>query len=219
MPFQFFCPQGHLLEGQESQIGLQGQCPVCGQPFIIPAPAGVVGIAPSPMPAIVSDAALQEPEIPAAALNFGAAPPPFDVQAALNFAGGQSVAAAPGFSPQPPTSSAAPAALPAPAASPAPAAPPVPAAPPPPKVVHIPCPKGHKLETPEEMFGLEAKCPVCSAQFILRLEDSIEFLAEKAERDRLEDEKLSRFWLKTSIWAAVISVVAAISWIVYITTR
>lgn len=36
MPFQFYCPQGHLLEGQESQMGQQGQCPLCGAQFIFP---------------------------------------------------------------------------------------------------------------------------------------------------------------------------------------
>ncbi len=37
--FQFSCPQGHWLQGDESQAGQTCQCPVCGQLFIIPAPA------------------------------------------------------------------------------------------------------------------------------------------------------------------------------------
>lgn len=36
MPFQFLCPQGHLLEGNESDMGLECQCPQCGTAFIIP---------------------------------------------------------------------------------------------------------------------------------------------------------------------------------------
>jgi len=36
MPFQFYCPQGHLLEGHESQMGQQSQCPLCGSVFLIP---------------------------------------------------------------------------------------------------------------------------------------------------------------------------------------
>ena len=36
MPFQFYCPQGHLLEGHESQMGQQSQCPLCGSMFLIP---------------------------------------------------------------------------------------------------------------------------------------------------------------------------------------
>ena len=44
MAFQFQCPQGHLLEGDESQAGQQCQCPECGMLFIIPAPVSVPGV-------------------------------------------------------------------------------------------------------------------------------------------------------------------------------
>jgi hypothetical protein len=40
MPFQFYCPQGHLLEGHESQMGTPGQCPMCGAMFVFPQMAG-----------------------------------------------------------------------------------------------------------------------------------------------------------------------------------
>lgn len=36
MPFQFYCPQGHLLEGHEHQMGTPGQCPMCGAMFVFP---------------------------------------------------------------------------------------------------------------------------------------------------------------------------------------
>lgn len=49
MPFQFQCPTGHLLEADESQVGQQSQCPMCGQVFAIPAPSGV---APVPEPEV-----------------------------------------------------------------------------------------------------------------------------------------------------------------------
>jgi len=38
MPFQFMCPQGHLLEAEESQAGQSCGCPICGAAFIIPSP-------------------------------------------------------------------------------------------------------------------------------------------------------------------------------------
>jgi hypothetical protein len=38
MAFQFQCPQGHLLSGEESQAGQQCHCPTCGILFIIPQP-------------------------------------------------------------------------------------------------------------------------------------------------------------------------------------
>jgi hypothetical protein len=52
MTFQFLCPQGHLLQGEEAHMGLQCQCPQCGVAFIIPtiatadapAPAGGSGL-------------------------------------------------------------------------------------------------------------------------------------------------------------------------------
>ncbi len=36
MTFQFLCPQGHLLEGDEAHMGMTTQCPHCGMTFIIP---------------------------------------------------------------------------------------------------------------------------------------------------------------------------------------
>ena len=47
MPFLFQCPTGHLLEADESQVGQQSQCPMCGQTFAIPAPSGVAPAPPS----------------------------------------------------------------------------------------------------------------------------------------------------------------------------
>jgi hypothetical protein len=81
MPFQFQCPQGHLLEADESQVGQQCQCPMCGQLFAIPAPAGA---APFPAPG-------------------GFAPPPAeDPAAAFDFSRGRSSAAAPFSQPEAP---------------------------------------------------------------------------------------------------------------------
>jgi len=39
MGFQFLCPQGHLLQADQSQAGQQSQCPYCGSVFLIPQPA------------------------------------------------------------------------------------------------------------------------------------------------------------------------------------
>ncbi|HEY5312965.1 MAG TPA: hypothetical protein VIK18_10620 [Pirellulales bacterium] len=80
MPFQFYCPQGHLLEGHESQMGQQSQCPLCGAVFLIPMlpqsapPAAAANplqdLAPAPPPPPPPAAA--EPPPPAAQQ----APPP-----------------------------------------------------------------------------------------------------------------------------------------------
>ena len=51
MGFQFQCPQGHLLEGEESQAGQQCHCPTCGMLFIIPHPVAAPVAQPEPQPA------------------------------------------------------------------------------------------------------------------------------------------------------------------------
>jgi hypothetical protein len=38
MSFQFCCPQGHVLQGDPSQVGQLFQCPICGSNFLIPPP-------------------------------------------------------------------------------------------------------------------------------------------------------------------------------------
>jgi hypothetical protein len=149
MPFQFYCPQGHLLEGHESMMGQQSQCPMCGTIFLVPVT--------TPQPA-------------AAVHSFT---PPIE---------------------QPP------AAPPAAAEPPAPE----PQAPPEPRVVRIPCPNGHELETPSDMFGQQALCPYCNVQFELRYEDSIEARDAETEARRLKEEQFNQALLKWSIRAAIL---------------
>jgi len=36
MAFQFYCPQGHLLQSDPAHLGQQCQCPHCGTLFVIP---------------------------------------------------------------------------------------------------------------------------------------------------------------------------------------
>ena len=38
MTFPFRCPQGHVLQGEISQVGQAFQCPMCGSSFLIPPP-------------------------------------------------------------------------------------------------------------------------------------------------------------------------------------
>lgn len=51
MSFQFQCPQGHLLEGDESQAGQPCTCPMCGMLFLIPPPLPEPAPPPEPEPA------------------------------------------------------------------------------------------------------------------------------------------------------------------------
>lgn len=59
--FQFYCPNGHLLQGQESQSGQQSQCPMCGAMFIVPALNPGPSAAPPQQPAPPA----QQPAAPA----------------------------------------------------------------------------------------------------------------------------------------------------------
>ncbi len=38
MTFEFCCPQGHVLQGELSQVGQLLQCPMCGSSFLVPPP-------------------------------------------------------------------------------------------------------------------------------------------------------------------------------------
>ncbi len=46
MAFQFLCPQGHVLQGEQSQTGQKCKCPYCQTEFLVPA-AAVTDAAPA----------------------------------------------------------------------------------------------------------------------------------------------------------------------------
>jgi hypothetical protein len=229
MPFQFLCPQGHLLEGIESMVGQQCQCPVCGMAFLVPAPAGYVPPQPYGQPAAGPAPGYAPPGFS----QPGYPPSPYGQaaygQPGQGYPGGPPPAEPAGVpagyaAPQadaPPAISTATGASPAASTATAPSPPPATVKqeePPEPKpeedpnrIVRIPCPKGHELQTPMSMIGMDAMCPECSEQFTLRYEDSLEYKAEQAiERERREEE-FNRRVLKWSIIAAVIVVLGLIT--------
>ncbi|MEX2113926.1 MAG: hypothetical protein WD845_12120 [Pirellulales bacterium] len=152
MPFQFLCPQGHLLEGNESDMGLECQCPQCGAAFIIPTieqpaqPAQPsVQSAGQPTPAAYErprskpNEALRQLE-DAAASTLPKKPAALDDDL-LAGAGIGAIVDEP--------------------------------------LLHIPCPNGHELETPLDMIGQRAMCPHCGVEFKLRREKSVEYFREQ----------------------------------------
>ncbi len=224
MTFQFLCPQGHLLQGEEWQAGHQSICPICQSVFLIPSPvsagggtapggegvyiaggisnASIGGLA-SPM--TTSYGSVEGPPIglvptQQASPAFPAVPP----------SGGQWVSAE-GIQPPPATID-----WPSPSQQLAPdqmpgIAPEAPAGigvemPP----VHIFCPSGHELETPREMLGQEAICPFCQVQFRLRWEDTLEYRREKQLEAERRLARQSRLWLQWSIAVAVAVVIGLI---------
>ena len=232
MPFQFLCPQGHLLQGDESQMGLQTQCPLCGVAFIIP------HVAPQP--------AAQYPQQPAPGPGGYAPVPQYPQQ--------QYVPQQP--PPQPYAQQQAPAAPPqqqCPAAQAPRQRPPAEKKKRPPQqqpardlsdelgsdlgkdlsselggslggglgaldgaqdidptLFHIPCPNGHELETPVDMLGEEALCPHCGVQFRLLERDSLEYQHKQA----IIDQQRAHFWFNWSIAAAVVVVIMLLAMLI-----
>jgi uncharacterized Zn finger protein (UPF0148 family) len=147
MAFQFLCPNGHLLEGESSQMGHQIDCPTCGVAFIIP----VVEAGPA-----TADADPQQP-----AEFSGESETPAEVNP---------------FAAQPDAG---------------------------PKMLHIPCPNGHELETPDNMLGQDVLCPFCGEQFHLRYQDSVESKRERREARERKDRKVAQTWFNRAIIAAI----------------
>ena len=185
MTMQFYCPQGHLLEGDASQMGQACDCPICGTRFIIPtvqmgvstgsaAPANVA----SANPFDFSSRARGNDRF----VHLDSARPAPNAGPAMNFPnvdGGSSLAENP-FEKKGP------------------------------RTWHIPCPKGHELEATEELIGQEVLCPHCGEQFLLRVKDSAEYKRERElERERKE-QKVAKMWFNWAVVAASIVVLGII---------
>ena len=240
MAFQFLCPQGHLLQADESQVGQQMQCPYCGGMFLVPQPLPTAAPDPSPpappafpevgpqAPPAQSPAQppfFQTPDAPAPSHEqppigpppspspateppsfppFDVAPPSFqppDAEAAAfqpPAAGAEPETQAPDFPgiQTEPQGGQSPAAAGVPSEFKVPTAADLP-------IVHVVCPNGHSLETPQEMLGREALCPFCQVQFRLRLEDSVEYRGEKAKEQKRREIRAGQLWLRWAIAAAV----------------
>lgn len=183
MAYQFMCPQGHLLQAEEQQVGQLCACPLCGVQLIIPAPLVPATPEPAQPPSPVETAWSQTPAaLPGAAQgpNLGEAFPAFGAAAA---AGG--AASANQEAEQPtvfaPTDMREPVAL-----------------------AHLVCPSGHVLETPRDMLGQDAMCPYCQVAFRLRWEDSLEYRKAKEEEQLRREQRIGRLWMQWSIAVAVV---------------
>jgi hypothetical protein len=184
MAFQFQCPQGHLLQGEEAHMGMQTQCPYCGVAFLIPvievhgmqsgyapqyAPQQYAGQPYVPQEHAAPEEAYEAPQASARGfLEQMAASEGGDVASAVENVGIDIDAA-----------TAEPGEI---------------------GCVHIPCPNGHELETPYDMLGQEVLCPHCGAQFRLRNEDSREYQEKQARRDY----ERGKAWFNWAIGTAIV---------------
>lgn len=213
MTFQFMCPQGHLLAGDYSQMGMPCQCPHCGMTFIIPrvdvqpqqhyAPANPYGHQPQQG----YGGYMSEPAPQQAFGGYMSEPAPQEAYG--------------GYHPEPEHHHEM-----APAAeaeshaeeehsSPVAAIVEAPVQQTDPNILHIPCPNGHILETPPDMIGQEVLCPHCAAQFMLKNEESVEY---KQRQEQILARR-SEFWFKWSIAAAVVVVLGLLGMFAVIASR
>lgn len=183
MTFQFLCPQGHLLQGEEQHMGMQCQCPQCGVAFIIPTierPAAPSLTGSSLDLAPIEEEKIEEEEF--APDLSGLAPGKSGLEHlddeyfnSENLEAGSveinEVVDELGET-----------------------------------LLHIPCPNGHVLDVPLEMIGARVMCPHCRAEFRLKREKSIEHLREQ----ELIDARRARFWFRLAILAASVVGIALI---------
>ena len=198
MAFQFLCPQGHLLQADESQVGQQMQCPYCGGMFLVPQPLPTAAPdPPPPAPPVSPEAGPQAPPVQSPAQS-PPQPPFFQTPDAPAPSPETQAPDFPGIQTEPQVGEA-PAAAGVPSEFKVPTAADLP-------VVHIACPNGHSMEAPREMLGQEALCPFCQVQFRLRLEDSVEYREEKAKEQERREIRAGQLWLRWAIAAAVVVV-------------
>jgi rubredoxin len=164
MTIQFPCPEGHLLEAEESAAGQPCSCPTCGAEFVIPS---------RPIAGSSNESSVDAPPIiltsPAASVSSESSGEGADSALRLPPAGSR---------PNVDVSA-------------------------PPRILHIPCPNGHELETPHEMLDQHVMCPHCGVQYRLREQDSVEY--RRMQQDKLEakERKTGKIWLN---WAVLITV-------------
>ena len=80
-------------------------------------------------------------------------------------------------------------------------------------LVHIPCPNGHLLETPPEMFGQDVMCPHCQAQFQLKERESVEYKRREAADEERFERRRGKLWLNWAVSIAVVIVLGLIAMI------
>jgi hypothetical protein len=166
MPFEFYCPEGNLLEGDDDQLGTQGRCPLCGTLFTFPKTTLIAKMmhAKGPKP--------KTPAEPRPGISMGdvVASHPDVIQAAA----------------------------------------------PEPQVLQVLCPRGHILDTPEEMLGTAVICPHCRVKFTPTVERSVPYLRTKQRYEAQKEESQGRFWLAIAIVAATVVIATFVVLAVYL---
>ena len=180
MSFQFRCPQGHLLEGENEDIGQVVNCPVCGTPLTIPAAPYTPTAAPLTPPTAASTVPTAEVIMPPPQVVEPEVEPLPDVgqlqhheedaeDLAIQTGDEKSEAddGVPDFESGNANQD----------------------------ELHIPCPNGHLLAVTRDMLDEEALCPFCDEQFELKERHSQEAIEKRELQAEKREEKQERVYL------------------------
>ena len=215
MAFQFYCPNGHLLQANEDQIGQTCICPSCQVEIIIPSPGGIQqgGGEPSMQPALPTPPPGQPPisaftpsvqapvqsQISAQAGEQQLADPfqiskkkkkKFDFGSVEENSNGEKPAAEINIAD--PDSN---------------------------KILHCLCPSGHSLAIEREMIGQQAMCPYCQKTFEIRMDRTVEHITKKRREAEVAEKKMANLWFQWAIITAILAVVFIIIMITLMVTR
>ena len=199
MPFQFLCPNGHLLQANEDQIGQRTVCPHCRMEIIIPS---LAGYSPEPQksPVVPPDAPTVSPPVSTfTGLNTPPAPNSFNVQRKkknFDFANAQASEQEAEKAAEKPEQ----------------------------KMnigdpdkddkLHCLCPSGHSLAISRDMIGEKAMCPYCNKTFEIKLERTVEYINKRKREEELAEKKMAKFWFQWAVVAIVLAVVFIVVMIV-----
>jgi len=214
MPFQFRCPQGHLLEGENEDVGQIVNCPICGVALSIPSVPYTPTATPLQPP--IPPYQQHDQQVPAANVT-DTAPPVIepepetfpDVTAdrsteeaknefAVDTDNSQSDSAEQDnnqaeqdgddtldFESGNANQD----------------------------ELRIPCPNGHILDATRDMLGEEAICPFCKEQFELKERNSLEAIEKREMLSEQREERQERMFLYWGIGVMVVCVICVITFV------
>jgi hypothetical protein len=70
------------------------------------------------------------------------------------------------------------------------------------RIVTVPCPNGHPIQSAYSHMGQEILCPRCGEQFVLRYTDSLEYRRDKEVKEQAAARKLGKTWFTWAVVAA-----------------
>ncbi len=188
---QFYCPQGHLLECAESQGGQRSRCPTCYVEFIVPV---ATDAAAESAPGAASTE-FAPTNLAAPSFTFGPLHDRGETDQGSVTDEGLPVVCRPAAIFAEATRDGAPdAQRGAWRSEPGEQE----------RLLHIPCPAGHELETPESMIGQDVLCPYCRAEFRLQFKDSREFRAQQEQERLRREQQIGKAWMTWSLVTAAV---------------